>query len=246
MTLIVSGVDKGGAITLVSTADTKGILHQGSYLTVEDGDKKFIVRVEDTAQINPYNPSPLIVDMDLCPLIQDQKSQNYIVASRVTEIPDRDDGMSSFIKPQLKARRSNQDEIDAAFGNREGVPVFPATVFSRSVQHLYDDDGRFMQAKLPDEVFFHQMLIAGRTGSGKTVAMKYLAQYFIDTLGGAVIAVNVKEEDMLTMDQASETQDPKILKEWADLGVQPRGVDTFRVSLPRQQTTPVLGSRRSS
>ena len=34
------------------------------------------------------------------------------------------------------------------------------------------------------------------TGSGKTVSMKYLAQYFADN-GGAVLAINVKDIDFL-------------------------------------------------
>jgi hypothetical protein len=198
MPLIIAGVEKD-RVKLVSKRESTGILHQGTYLTVEDDQKKFILRVEDTFQANPYEPSPLVVDMDLSPLDQDQKCQNIVYASRIMESPARNDGESSFIKPLLVARRSNQEEIDLAFGKREGVAVFPATAFSRSIQHLYSDDGEFIQVRLPQDFFFHQTLITGRTGSGKTVAMKYLAQYFLEELNGAALAVNVKEEDMLTM-----------------------------------------------
>jgi uncharacterized protein len=234
---IVFGVD-GAKITLISKTerdaniDQNGILHQGSYLTIDDGEKKFILRVDETLQNNPYSPSPMIVDMDLSSLNQDKKCQNIIHASRVAEVPDREDGMSSFIKPQMLARRANQKEINFALGVKNGIPVFPATVFSRSVQHLYDDEGVYITAKIPEDVFFYQMLITGSTGSGKTVAMKYLAQYFIENLQGAVLAINVKEEDFLTMDKPSISRNPQVLKEWKDLGYQSHGLDTFSVYYP--------------
>ncbi len=50
-------------------------------------------------------------------------------------------------------------------------------------------------------MFFHQMMVCGKTGSGKTVALKYLAQYFTETVEGAVLAVNVKDVDFLRIDQ---------------------------------------------
>lgn len=233
MTWTVADVDKD-KVLLVSQKDTDGILHQGCYLTIEDKEvkKKFIVRIEDTSQNNPYKPSPLIVDLLLPPLPQDQKCQNIISASRIIEMPEREDGSSSFIKPQLQARLSNQDEVNYAFGTKDGIPVFPATVFSRSVQHLYDDAGKFVHVFIPPDVFYYQMLITGRTGSGKTVAMKYLAQYFIEKMGGAVLAVNVKEEDMLTMDSPSQTKSQLIIKEWDDLNYDARGIDTFKIYFP--------------
>ena len=169
MTWIVADV-KEDKVILVSKKGTDGILHQGSYLTIEDNEenKKFIVRVEETHQNNLYKPSTLIVDLDLPTLRPDQNSQNIIATTRIVEIPVRDDGSSSFIKLQLKARRSNQDEVFIAFENtKQGIPVFPATVFSRSIQHLYDDDKKFIRVNVPEEVFFYQMLITGRTGSGK-------------------------------------------------------------------------------
>lgn len=236
MSWIVLGEDKGNVV-LISTKDTDGVLHKGSYLTVEDGEKKFILRTEKTRQYIPYPPSPMIADMDLSPLIQDQKCKNIIYATRIIEIPERKDGMSSFIKPLKKARRSNQEEIDLAFGNKEGIPVLPAVVFARSCQPLQDDNGKLMKVNIPEDVFYHQMLIAGRTGSGKTVSMKYMSQYFLENLKdrdgpGAVLAVNVKEEDMLTMDKKSITENEDIEKEWSDLGFEPHGVKTFRIYYP--------------
>ena len=233
MTWTVAGVN-GDKIVLVSQNNIDGILHQGSYLTIEDkaGNKKFIVRVEDTTQHNPYNPSPMIVDMLLPPLPQDQKCQNVVTASRIIEIPERNDGSSSFIKPQLIARKSSQDEVATAFGPTEGIPVFPATIFSRNIQHLYDENGNFIRVYIPKDVYYYQMLITGRTGSGKTVAMKYFAQYFIREIGGAVLAINVKEEDMLTMDKPSTTSREILQKEWRDLGISPYGVETFSIYYP--------------
>jgi hypothetical protein len=234
MTWIVADI-KGEEVVLISKQGTDGILHQGSYLTIEDKEdnKKFIVRTENTYQNNPYKPSPLIVDLDLPTLRPDQNCQNIISASRIIEIPHRNDGSSSFIKPQLKARKSNQEEVHKAFGdNTKGIPVFPATVFSRSVQQLYDGEGNFIHINVPEDVFFYQMLITGRTGSGKTVAMKYLSQYFIEKMNGAVLAINVKEEDMLTMDQPTKTNSKIATKEWKDLGIEPKGVKHYKIYYP--------------
>ncbi len=60
MVWIVTGEEKG-KIALVSRSNIKdsGILHKGSYLTIEDGQKKFIVRVDSTFQHNPYSPALL-------------------------------------------------------------------------------------------------------------------------------------------------------------------------------------------
>lgn len=236
MVWTVLGEDKG-KVALVSKKDSDGILHKGSYLTIEDDKTKFILRVDDTSQLTTYTPHPLIIDMDLSPIHQDQNCKNLIYAERIVEYPERDDGKSNFIKPQMIARISTQEEINRAFGEIEGIPVFPATVFARSVQRLRDDHGKFVSVKIPEDFFFHQTLITGRTGSGKTVGMKYLAQYFLEDLKtneipGAVLAVNVKEEDMLTMDKNSVTKEKEILKEWKDLKIEAHGVESFRVYYP--------------
>jgi len=230
--------EENGKIVLVSKGnETPGILHYGSYLTVEDEklDKKFILRVEESYQSTSFSISPMLVDMDISPLTQDQRLKNIVKASRVAELPPRNDGMSSYIRPLTTARLSNQEEIDYAFGNSTGIPIFPATAYSRNCQILKDENGKAMQVRIPDDVFFHQILITGATGSGKTVAMKYLAQYFVENLKdekgqpGAVLAVNVKEEDLLYLDKATSNYSEDNKKEWDDLGLIPHGVGSFRI-----------------
>ena len=148
--------------------------------------------------------------MDLKPLTQDQKVKNLVKATRIAETPERTDGFSSTIKPLLEARVSNQEEINLAIGSSYGVKIFPATAFARNCQILKDEHGIAISANIPDDAFFYQMLITGPTGSGKTVSMKYLAQYFVENFKdnkgkpGAVLAINIKEEDFLYMDKPSK------------------------------------------
>ena len=173
--------EDSGKIALVSKnqeTEKSGLIHIGSYLTIESGGKKFILRVENSSQYSPYDPSPMIVDLGLSNLPQDQNTRNIIFATRIMELPDRHDGMSSFILPQTVARLSTQEEIDSALGNPVGMPVFMASAYGRNNQILKDFNGKLVVAKVPDDVFFHQVLITGKTGSGKTVAMKYMADYF--------------------------------------------------------------------
>ena len=70
MNWIVIGEEKG-QIKMVSKSGTTGLLPKGSYLTIETSYNKFVLRVDDSKQEEPYKPSPLIVDMDLSPLKQD-------------------------------------------------------------------------------------------------------------------------------------------------------------------------------
>lgn len=233
--------EENGKIILVSKGNrSPGILHYGSYLTIEDSERdvKFILRVEESYQTTSFEVSPLLVDMDLSPLIQDQGVKNIVKAVRIAEFPNREDGMSSYIRPLLVARVSNQDEIEYAFGHTIGVPVFPATAYARNCQILKDENGKAISVNIPEDVFFHQILITGATGSGKTVAMKYLAQYFAENLmgedeePGAVLAVNVKEEDLLYMDKATTGYSIDIENEWNDLGLKPHGVGSFSVYYP--------------
>ncbi len=232
MNWIVVGEEKG-KIKLVSKANVSGILPKGSYLTLEKGNSKFILRVDDTEQTEPYNPSPMVVDMDLSPLLQDQKCKNIIYAYRVKDITNREDGLIDYIEPQSEARRSTQKEVDLAMsGNKNGPKVFLGTVHASQNQLLIDEGGKFITTNLPDEMFFHQMLICGKVGSGKTVAMKGLAQYFIEKFEGAVLAVNVKESDLLQMNKASNTSNKQIKKEWEVLGEEPHGIDNFVVYYP--------------
>ena len=231
MTWIVIDEDKG-KIKLVSKSNVPGLLPKGSYLTIEEGQTKFILRVDDTTQKASYSPAPMIVDMDLSSLAQDRKCQNIITAYRVLDLSDRTDGFIDYIKPQSLARRSNQEEIDIAMGSTEGPKVFPATIHASQNQLLIDGEGKQITTNLPKDMFFHQMMICGATGSGKTVAMKYLAQYFIEELEGAVLAINVKDVDFLKMDKASETTNSNVIKEWGSIDQKAHGIDNFMVYYP--------------
>ena len=232
MVWIVLG-EKNGKIALVSKNNVSGLLPKGSYLTVEDGDTKFILRVDNSVQQEPYSPSPMIIDMDLSPLNQDQKCQNIITAYRVKDLTNRTDGLIDYIRPQLIARRSNQEEIDVAFDDvKDGPSVFLATVHSNKNQLLSDEEDILMTTKLPNDMFYHQMLICGKTGSGKTVATKYLAQYFVEELEGAVLAINVKDVDFLKMDMPSIAKNPQVLKEWSMFNDKAHGIENFIVYYP--------------
>jgi len=121
--------EKNGKILLVSKSSITGMLPKGSFLTIHEGETKFILRVEDSFQHEPYAPSPMIIDMDLSPLEQDRTCKNIIVAYRAYDYSSRKDGLIDYIKPQSKATRSNQEEIDAALGcTKDGPKVFVATV----------------------------------------------------------------------------------------------------------------------
>ena len=225
--------EKNGRIQLVSKSNVDGLLPKGAYLTIEEGSSKFILRVDDTQQIESYSPSPMVIDMDLKPLHQDQKCQNVISAFRIKDLITREDGLIDYIKPQTIARRSTQEEIDSAMsGNKEGAKVFLATVHSSQNQLLIDENHKFITTSLPDDMFFHQILICGKTGSGKTVAMKYLAQYFVEKFDGAVLAVNVKESDLLRMNKASTIKNKQIEQEFSVLKQKPHGIDNFVVYYP--------------
>lgn len=231
---IVLGEDKG-KILLVSTNKTKAILPKGSFLTVETKENKHILRVTDSEQTEPYSPSPLLADMDLDSIRPDQKCQNIVHAYRVADLVERTDGLIDYIRPQSRARRSTQEEIDLALDlEAEGPKVFLATIQSGKNQVLCDDQGKAIKVALPPELFYHQILICGKTGSGKTVASKYLAQYFVEELKGygAVLAVNVKDIDFLQMDKPSYTSNNKLLEEWNTLGQAPHGIDNFTVYYP--------------
>ena len=232
MAWIVIG-EKNGKIQLVSKGNVDGLLPKGSYLTIKEKGSKFILRVDGTQQIESYSPSPMVIDMDLKPLYEDQKCQNVISAFRVKDLITRDDGLINYIKPQSVAIRSTQDEIDLAMGgNADGAKVFLATVHSSQNQLLIDENQKFITTNMPDDMFFHQILICGKTGSGKTVAMKYLAQYFVEKFDGAVLAVNVKESDLLRMNKGSIPKNIQTDKEFHMLGQKPHGIDNFIVYYP--------------
>jgi Cdc6-like AAA superfamily ATPase len=230
MEWIVIGEDKG-MIKLVSKRQGKkegyGMLPKGSYLTIDQAEAncKFILRVDNSIQHEQYAPSPLIADMDLEGLVADRACSNIVYAYRVKNLRTREDGLIDFILPQSIARRSSQEEIDQALNSKkEGPIVFPATIHMGENQLLVDSSLKLITARLPEDMFFYQTQICGKTGSGKTVSMKYLAQYFIEKMNGAVLAINVKDTDFLLMDKPSIANHPDIQKEWDVLGESARGI----------------------
>jgi uncharacterized protein len=229
--------EKNGKIQLVSKSSVSGLIPKGSYLTIDQEDSKFILRVEESVQHELYSPTPMIVDMDLQPLKQDQKCKNIILAYRIKDITNRTDGFIDYIKPLSKARRANQEEIDIAMGGLKNGPiVFPSTVYYGKAQLLKDERGRYITTRLPEDLFYHQTLVCGKTGTGKTVATKYLAQYFVEELNGAVLAINVKEVDFLKMNKPSITYNENVLEEWKVLGAEPHGVENFIIYYPANTT----------
>jgi len=237
---IVLGEERG-RIKLVSKSGARGILPKGAFLTIENGANKYILRVDNSQQTEPYSPAPMLADMDLSPIVQDQKCQNILYAYRVRDISDIEDGFIDFIPPQSLARLSNQEEVSIALEAEEtGPPVFIATLYAGKNQILRDENKDPIKAHLPTDMFFHQMLVCGKTGSGKTVATKYLAQYFVEELKGygAVLAINVKDVDFLKMDQASHTVQSSVISEWNSLDIQPHGIDNFTIYYPANTSIP--------
>jgi len=232
MKWIVIGEDRG-RIKLVSDRSTNGLLPKGSFLTVEHGQSAFVLRVEGSEQLAPFSPSPLIADMDLGPLRQDQECRNVLMAHRVFDLNPRSDGFIDFIPPQITARRSTQREIDLAIGGTgDGPRVFVATLYANHNEVLMDERGRPISTALPRDLYFHQTLICGRTGSGKTVAAKYLVQHFVEKMGGAALAINVKDIDFLRMNRPSIGRERRFVSEWEAIEQVPRGIDNFVVYNP--------------
>lgn len=236
MSWVVIG-EKDGLIQLVSKSQVSGMLPKGTFLTIEDEAAKFVLRIEKSMQHEPYHPSPLVVDMELSPLVQDRVCKNVMMAHRIFSSSTRADGLIDYIRPQSIARLSNQAEINDAMGVTDTGPrVFAATVQYEQNQTLKDGSGIPITVTLPNDMFFHQMLICGKTGSGKTVSVKYLSQYFVEEFEGAVLAINVKDVDLLKMDKPSTEHNQYIQKEWDALGTSPHGIENFIVYYPANTT----------
>lgn len=222
-----------GQIELISKNNVTGMLPKGSFLTLEENNSKFVLCVQESSQVEPFSPSPLVVDMDLTPLEQDRKCRNIINAYRVHNFSSRSDGLIDYIRPQSEARLSTQEEIDIALKNSStGPKVFIATIQYDQNHLLKDKEGNLITATLPEEMFYHQMLICGKTGQGKTVAIKHLSQHFVEEMHGAVLAINVKDVDLLKMDKPSETTNHFTKEEWRVLNMAPHGLENVTVYYP--------------
>jgi DNA helicase HerA-like ATPase len=233
---IVTGTESE-LVKLVSSKEVDGIVAVGSYLTTVDDKKvKHILVVEKSYQKSLFEPSPLVVDAGLPLFKQDQECKNVVLAKEIRQFPLRPDGLFSFIKPNDTARRTTQKEIDEIFTSREGYPVFLATSFLTQNSTLKDDSGKLIFTRIPFDSLYLQTMICGQTGSGKTVAMKYLIEQFLEHEKGAVLAINVKSIDLLTMDQPTTIKKEKLRKqteeEWRTLGLSERDSGEFSIYVP--------------
>lgn len=239
MTWIVQSGEQG-YVKLVSSNSVDGMLPIGSFLTVQSGKSKFVLRVEKSYQEVPYEPSSLIIDMNLSAIKEDLKSQNVVTAYRVRDLNSREDGLIDFIEPLSKAERSSSQEINQALRQNavSGPKIFVSAVYSSENKILKDRDQKLVSIKLPVEAFYHQIMITGKTGSGKTAAMKYLSQYFVEELGGSVIAINVKDNDFLRMNIPTSTESEPTIKEWNSLEGKRHGIENFSVFYPAASSIP--------
>tara|TARA_B110000046_G_scaffold7693_1_gene7954 strand:- start:6368 stop:6964 length:597 start_codon:yes stop_codon:yes gene_type:complete len=181
--------EKNNRIILTSKrTENSGLLPKGSYLTIDmsltdkNDNRRFVLRVEESEQTEVYSPSPLLADLELGLQEADRECKNRITAFRIYDFSDREGGLLDYIKPQSLARLSREEEINYALDstNNEGPYIFPATVHSSRCQKISDSNGNFVKLKMPMYLYWHQIQITGKTGSGKTVATKYLAQHFIE------------------------------------------------------------------
>lgn len=236
---IVTGTEKN-LVKLVSSKKIDKILPVGSYLTVvDDTNVKHILLVEKSYSKSLFEPSPLIVDAELPLLKQDQECKNILLARELRQFPVGSDGLFTHIKPNNTARRTTQEEIDEIFTSKEGYPVFLASSYLTQNSVLKDDLGRLLFVKVPFDSLYLQTMICGQTGSGKTVAMKHLIEEFIKHEKGAVLAINVKGIDLLTMEQPTEITKEKLRKkteeEWKALGYSTMSLGEFSIYTPSYQ-----------
>jgi len=252
--------EKSGKIILTSKrTSNSGLLPKGSYLTVEmsltnESDKrKFVLRVEESEQTELYSPSPLLADLNLGLQEADRECKNYITAHRIYDFSDRTDGLVDYILPQSLARLSTEEEIlesTDSLGNN-GPIIFPATVHSSRCQKINDLNNSPVKIKIPEDVYWHQIQITGKTGSGKTVATKYLAQHFIENKikadgldkYGCVLAINVKDVDFLSLNQATNVFYDEIDKEWKSINAKPKGINNYEILYSAHENINLLSSQ---
>lgn len=236
---IVTGNDREHT-KLVSSNKIDRLLPVGSYLTVlDETDVKHILIVEESYQKSMFEPSPLIVDAGLPVLKQDQTCKNLITAKEIKQFPLLQDGMFSYLKPNQTANRTTQEEMNELFPSKEGYPLFLATNFMGQNSLLREDTRNLIYVKIPYDSLYLQTMICGQTGSGKTVAMKYLIEQFLKHEQGAVLAINVKSIDLLTMDQPTtftdENLEKKTKEEWARLELDEQQLENYRILIPRSE-----------
>ena len=236
MTWIVTR-EENGKYKLTSAEGTHGMIPKGSYLTIDDKEQgcKFILRVDDSHQYSMFEPSPFIIDCGLSGFEEDRVCKNIVTAYRVKTIQEEEDALIKPIRPMSKAEISTVEEIKQAMGiktDSRGPELFAATVFANENSILRDRNKRLVHVPLPEDLFYYQTMICGRTGGGKTVAMKYFAQYFVEKMNGAVLAINVKADDLLRMDIPSTVPNESVRQEWAELGEKEHGITNFSVYTP--------------
>lgn len=240
---------KSGIIEAIShEQESDGMLAKGTYLTVVTSDegepeRKSILKVVGSEQHEVYSPSPLIADFELShtdtAVSADNKCKNFIKAVRVFDLGDREDGKIDFIKPRRKASPSSLEEIKEALQVQgfKGPKVLAATVFGNRNQLLKASNSP-VSIPFPEDFYWYQSQVTGATGSGKTVALKYLATEFANTdflvegklMKGCVVMINVKDQDFLMMDQPSAGHiSDATLSEWEALGISAQGHESFQV-----------------
>ncbi|MDA7743323.1 DUF853 family protein [Flavobacteriales bacterium] len=240
---------KSGIIEAIShEQESDGMLAKGTYLTVITSDegepeRKSILKVVGSEQHEVYSPSPLIADFELShtdtAVSADNKCKNFIKAVRVFDLGEREDGKIDFIKPRRKASPSTLEEIKEALQVQDfkGPKVLAATVFGNRNQLLKASNSP-VSIPFPEDFYWYQSQVTGATGSGKTVALKYLATEFANTdflvegelMKGCVVMINVKDQDFLMMDKPSQGKIPdNVQTEWDALDLAPKGHASFQV-----------------
>jgi hypothetical protein len=125
------------------------------------------------------------------------------------------------------------EEIREALGSfKDGPFIFPATVYNNESNLIKSSKETFISVGLDKNLFWYQMVICGSTGSGKTVAMKYLAHHFVNDLDGCVIALNVKDDDLLHMEKPTTETNDYILNEWDSIKMTASGIENFEIYQP--------------